>query len=104
VLLLSLRKILFLEPSPGAARSRCLQLDKGLDMSISQHKRQQSELCRRLAHLASDGEVQARLLQMANEYMEKAARAEAADGEFSLEADPSIAAARNPTPYNLAYD
>jgi hypothetical protein len=73
-------------------------------MSISQHKRQQSELCRRLAHLASDGEVQARLLQMANEYMEKAARGEAADGEFSLEADLSIAAARKPTPYNLAYD
>ena len=73
-------------------------------MSISQHKRQQSELCRRLARLASDGEVQARLLQMANEYMAKAARAEAEEGEFVFEADPSIDAARNLDPCSLAYD
>jgi hypothetical protein len=63
-------------------------------MSISRYKRQQSELCRRLARLASDGEVRARLLQMANEYMAKAARADAAEDVFSLEADPSISAAR----------
>ena len=73
-------------------------------MSISQYKRQQSELCRRLARLASDGEVQARLLQMANEYMAKAARAKAAEGEFPFEADPLVNAARNSAPRSLAYD
>jgi hypothetical protein len=74
-------------------------------MSISRYKRQQSELCRRLARLASDGEVRARLLQMANEYMAKAARADAAEDSISLEADPLINATRTPfSAPSLAHD
>jgi hypothetical protein len=54
-------------------------------MSNSRYYRKQSELCRKLARLASDGEIQARLLQMAMEYMAKAARAEPMeDGQQSI--------------------
>jgi hypothetical protein len=46
-------------------------------MSNSRYYRKQSEICRKLARLASDGEIRARLVEMANDYMRKAARAEA---------------------------
>ena len=74
-------------------------------MSISRYKRKQSELCRRLARLAPDGEVRARLRQMANEYMAEAARAEAAEEKFpSIGADPLIGARVSISPRILAYD
>ena len=45
-------------------------------MSTTRRKRQQSELCRRLARLVRDGEVQALLLQAANAYSAAALREE----------------------------
>lgn len=74
-------------------------------MSISHYRLEQSELCRHLARLASDREVQARLLLMANEYNARAARAEAEEEEFAFEDDLLMDAARNPAPRRLiAYD
>jgi len=72
----------------GAAPSRLIcprGPTDGVAMANSRYYRKQSELCRKLARLASDGEIQVRLLQMAMEYMAKAARAEPMeDGQQSI--------------------
>lgn len=62
-------------------------------------RRQQSELCRRLAQLANDGEVQALLLQAANAYSAAALRDERVPEE-SASADLSS----GPAEPQLAYD
>ncbi|WP_141701294.1 hypothetical protein [Methyloceanibacter methanicus] len=67
-------------------------------MFIAERKRQQSELCRRLARLADDGEVQARLIQTAHDYL-----AEAAYGGPRL-GDAQLVDAREQATLNLAYD
>ncbi|GFO82801.1 hypothetical protein [Methyloceanibacter sp.] len=67
-------------------------------MFIAMRKRQQSELCRRLARLADDGEVQARLIQTADDYL-----AEAAYGGSRF-GGPRLAGANKRPTLNFAYD
>jgi hypothetical protein len=70
-------------------------------MPISaRHKRQrQSELCRNLARLATDGEVRARLIQTANEYLAEAT----CDGVAAENSFRRNVTDRPPAP-KLAYD
>jgi hypothetical protein len=74
-------------------------------MSISHYKREQSELCRHLSRLTSDEEIQARLLEMADEYMAKAAIAHAAEKFPLVDADLLVdAAGTSASPRSLAHD
>lgn len=69
-------------------------------MSTARRKREQSRLCRRLARLASDGEVQSRLIHTANAYLAEAARSDAAlERKAGAEHAPG-----QPLAPNLAYD
>lgn len=70
-------------------------------MSTARRKREQSRLCRRLARLASDGEVKKRLIDAANNYLAEAARSEAALEEEKLRAEDAPGHQLAP---NLAYD